>query len=158
MGGVKKENGWEKRANAITAAMLGVEPTADVGLAGGWPQAWHEAITAGLEAAVVGRIARVTGWTPEDVCEVAALPARRTSGMGHLDPLESERVCRLAWGAAAALLALDSTGLGRDWFPLWSEQAFDTLGGFTPRQAMSTLPGCLWLREALQTWLPSTPR
>ena len=152
------QGGWEARANGITAAMLGVEPSAGVGLAGGWPQAWHEAVSRGLDAEVVGRIARVTGWTPAEVCEVAALPSSRASGTGHLGGLESERVVRVAWIAGIALVAVDGAHDGRRWFAAWTRVEFDVLGGRAPFELMRTLPGAMWLRQALEAWLRGAPR
>ena len=153
-----KRGGWQARAAAITAAMLGVEPDAGVGLAGGLPQAWHEAVSRGLDAEVVGRIARVTGWTPAEVCEAAALPVPRMSGGGRLDRLESERVARVAWIAGIALVAVDGAHDGRRWFASWTRVEFDVLGGRTPFELMQTLPGALWLRDTLDAWLRGVPR
>ena len=148
---------WQERAASVTAAMLGVEPNAGVGFEGGWPQAWHEAVTAGLDAGVVRRIARVTGWTPDLVCEVAGLSARRSDGVGRLDPLESERVARLAWIAGIALVAVDGHHGGRDWFASWAQMEFPVLDGHAPIELMCTLPGALWLRDALEAWLRGVP-
>lgn len=149
---------WETRAAAITATMLGLDPDADEDCVGGWPQAWHEAVTSGLDAGVVGRIARVTGWTPDLVCEVAGLPARRRDGAGRLNLLESERVARLAWIAGIALVAVDGNHGGRDWFAAWAQMAFPVLGEHAPIELMGTLPGALWLRDALDAWLRGVPR
>ena len=149
---------WQTRAAAITATMLGLEPDADEGCAGGWPQAWHEAASSGLDAGVVSRIARVTGWTPTRVCEVAGLPTRRSSGVGRLDALESERVVRLAWIAGIALVAVDGNHGGEAWFAAWSRIEFPVLDGHAPIELMGTLPGAMWLRDELEAWLRGVPR
>lgn len=149
---------WESRAAAITAAMLGVAPNANVSKSGGWQQAWHEATTAGLDVAVIQRIARVTGWTPEDVCSVAVVPACRCSGAGTLDPLESERVARVAWIAGVALVAVDGSHAGRRWFAEWTRTSFASLDGHAPITLMQTTAGSLWLRNALDAWLSGAPQ
>lgn len=148
---------WDARTAAIVASMLGLEPDAGRERTGGWPQALHEAVSAGLDASVVGRIARLTGWTPEEVCQVADLPSSRATGMGHLDRLQSERACRVGWIAAVALVALDGSQLGQHWYAEWSRRRYETLDGRTPKELMASLPGSIWLRDALDTWLHGIP-
>lgn len=148
---------WQHRAAAITVAMLGMEPDAAAGLAGGWPQAWHAAARAGLDAAVVDRIARVTGWTPAQVCDVAALPEWRSKGRGRLDALESDRIVRVAWISAIALVAVDGAHGGQRWFAEWTHITFDQLDGHTPVELMQTTLGAMWLRDALKPWLRGAP-
>lgn len=108
----------------------------------------REAVRKGMPFGVLGSLSKHLEMTPQEVADVAGIPARtvaRRKTRGTLDPQESDRVYRLARAVAQAAKSLGSLGKARAWLKAPNR----ALAGEVPLGLLDTDIGARQVEEVL---------
>jgi putative toxin-antitoxin system antitoxin component (TIGR02293 family) len=108
----------------------------------------REAVRKGMPFGVFASLSKHLEMTPQEVADVAGIPARtvaRRKTRGTLDPQESDRVYRLARAVAQAAKSLGSLGKARAWLKAPNR----ALAGEVPLGLLDTDIGARQVEEVL---------